>query len=775
MKRKSDNLKSAGKNTGESEKINYLRKENAFLKNILNAFPYGIYVKDIKSGEYVFRNEKSKKQTLLLKEKMENETGKKIPDKEKAKDVRTREEKITDSGKITEYTDKSVIKDTTGEKWFRTVKIPLQTINKKPDYLIEITEDISEKISFRDKLTENEKEFEFIFRESPAALLIIDLKSRKIKKVNQSFIKLTELKAGSIKNKTPDEIGIKTDSESKSKLSWYIKSGKKINKEKIRIKYRNKEFTGQVSADVFNYKGKPSLLAVFNDLTDIINTADNLKEKENLLQRILNMTPGIIYVYDFVKRKNIFISNNISGILGYTANEFKNKGSALTDNLLHPDDLKKYNREIIPKLRDISGNEILISELRLKIKNKREYKWMLGHLTVLEKNDAGEVQKILGILSDITVFKNAEKELAQSLEKLDFSKQIVNYGLWEYDKESRKLKTSDEINKIFEIRTTRRLINKKEFLKFIPPEERAFIENIRKNVQEGKTAEIKHRIKLPSGTEKYVYSKIMPVLNEAGKTVKISGISCDVTERTVSEIKLRQLADELYKSNKINEKCLSVITDDLRGPFTGLLGFAAVLENEFGVLSRDDIFKYIKIINASLKTVYNLIENLLQWSRIRTNNLLFNPEKIDLQVISELVKNILKPEADSKKITIMNEIKSGYYAYGDSSMVHSVFQNLLSNSIKYSNESDSVVISAEEKGKHYEISVSDTGVGMKPEVLKNLFNIYEPKTTLGTKNERGAGLGLILCKEYISMHGSKLKLNSEEGIGTAFYFKLKKY
>lgn len=775
MRIKSGKLKSAGKNTGESEIIVSLKKENAYLKSILNSFPLGIYVKNVKPGKYVFRNDKFREWDSRKGNELKSKEGKIKSRKGIAAAKKIQDDKVLKSGKPSEITDNIRFKDSAGERWFRTLKIPLQVMSRKPNYLIGITEDITEKIRLKDKLTENTKEFEFIFKESLAVLIIIDTKTKKILRANRFFTKITGLKAGEIKNKTLNELGIKTDSETHGKLNGYLKGGKKINNERVKIKFRNREFTGQISAEEMNFKGKTSLLVIFNDMTGTVNAATELRGKENLLKKISDTVNGIIYIFDTGRRKNIFINNKIKEILGYSKNEFKDIVNPLPVYLIHSADTKKYSREITEKLKSIRGNEMLVSRFRIKIKGSKEYKRMLEHLSVLERNDAGKAQKIMGILYDISRFENTEKELINLQEKLDYAKVLVNFGCWEYDMVNKKLETSEEMNKILEIPARSKIKNKKEFLNLIPPEDRAITESIKKNIQEGRTAEITHRIKLLSGKEKYIYSKIKPIINESGKAVKISGISCDVTGKASSDIKLRHLTDELFKSKKHNGRYVSIITENLRVPLTGLLGIASVLDNEFGVLSRDDIYKYVTKINASLKTVYNLIENMLQWSKISSGRLLFNPEKIDLHDISESVKNDLKPESDSKNITVINEIKPGNFAYGDENMLRLVFQNLLSNSIKFSNESDSIVLSAEEKGNYYEISVSDTGVGMKPEVQKNLFNIYEPYTTLGTKNEKGAGLGLILCKEFIKMHNSTLGVNSEEGIGTAFNFKIKKF
>ncbi|MCX7832634.1 MAG: HAMP domain-containing histidine kinase [Ignavibacteria bacterium] len=240
------------------------------------------------------------------------------------------------------------------------------------------------------------------------------------------------------------------------------------------------------------------------------------------------------------------------------------------------------------------------------------------------------------------------------------------------------------------------------------------------------------------------------------------------------EKKLKEYTDELKELNRSKDKYFSILAHDLRGPFTALLGFSNLLKEDFDYLSREEIKHYISLINSSSKNIYGLIENLLQWSRLQTGRLEYQPANTNLNLLVEEVVLLYKSQANSKYIDIIEDIPTNTYVYADENMLRSVLQNLVSNSIKFSDEGGKVIISAEENNNKYKITVSDTGIGIHPEVIDKLFKIDFHYTTPGTRDERGSGLGLILCKEFIEKHGSHIEVKSEQKIGTTISFDLKK-
>jgi len=230
--------------------------------------------------------------------------------------------------------------------------------------------------------------------------------------------------------------------------------------------------------------------------------------------------------------------------------------------------------------------------------------------------------------------------------------------------------------------------------------------------------------------------------------------------------------DELRELNASKDKFFSIVAHDLKSPFQGLLGFSNLLCNDLDSLSREQIKHYADNIRISTRNVYELIENLLDWSRIQVGRFEFAPDEFTLNTEAQKVVTLLHGNASKKGITISNTIPQDIIVKADHKMLHCIFQNLLSNAIKFTNANGQIVLSAESSGKMINIKIADDGVGIKKEDIVKIFKIDTQFTTTGTAQEKGTGLGLLLCKEMVEKHGGSIDVESEPGKGSVFYFTL---
>lgn len=235
---------------------------------------------------------------------------------------------------------------------------------------------------------------------------------------------------------------------------------------------------------------------------------------------------------------------------------------------------------------------------------------------------------------------------------------------------------------------------------------------------------------------------------------------------------LEENREELREINSQKDVFFSIIAHDLKSPFTSLLGFTQYLTQEFDSLSKDEIREFTLNIDKSARHVFNLLENLLQWSRIKTGRMEFAPVKLEVHDIASEVINLYQPNAMRKKIKISNRVPLKLVAFADNYMINTVFRNLIANAIKFTNPKGSITISAENKNSHIEIKINDTGIGIAKEDIEKLFKIDEHYTTTGTENEKGTGLGLILCKEFIEKNEGTIRVESKLNTGTSFIFTL---
>lgn len=255
-------------------------------------------------------------------------------------------------------------------------------------------------------------------------------------------------------------------------------------------------------------------------------------------------------------------------------------------------------------------------------------------------------------------------------------------------------------------------------------------------------------------------------------------VSHDNTERSLAVRKLKESETELKKSNALKDKFFSIIAHDLKSPISSFHLLTNSLHVDYESFTDDEKKEYVGLMKDSSKNLISLIENLLQWSRSQRGEIQFDPIEANLYYICENVKSTLLLSAGTKGIEIKNNLDNNIEVTADVNMLTTIIRNLVSNSIKFTNQGGSISVEAHEvenkDNSFIQICISDTGVGMDKELLKILFKLTSSVSLPGTNNEKGTGLGLILCKEFVEKHGGTIWAESKEGKGSQFYFTLPK-
>lgn len=252
-----------------------------------------------------------------------------------------------------------------------------------------------------------------------------------------------------------------------------------------------------------------------------------------------------------------------------------------------------------------------------------------------------------------------------------------------------------------------------------------------------------------------------------------------VKERTAEleaqKIELKQKNAQLHELNASKDKLFSIISHDLRSPFQALLGYSQLIEETIETASKDEIVSDIKRLQKTIEQLYALLENLLTWSTIQRGIIKYHLEEVELDKVVESNLELFTPKAEQKQITLKNSITKGIIVYADSNMVNTILRNLISNALKFTPAGGIVEILTQSYHEtDIEITVSDSGIGIKPEDISKLFRIDVQYTNTGTDGEQGTGLGLNLCKDLVEKNGGTIWLESEVGKGTNFKFTLPK-
>lgn len=260
--------------------------------------------------------------------------------------------------------------------------------------------------------------------------------------------------------------------------------------------------------------------------------------------------------------------------------------------------------------------------------------------------------------------------------------------------------------------------------------------------------------------------------NRKGEEQFIEGSIYDITNRKEAEEKIKRYNRELEKLNNNKDKFFSIVAHDLMTPFTALLGYSEILTREYKELDRDTIGKFASDINTVASKAHGLLENLLNWTRIQTDRVVFNPVEFNLHPIVEDIFHFNSENAKVKDITLVNNVMLTEMVYADVNMLSTVLRNLISNAIKFTGENGRISVATRVNDGVMEISVIDNGMGMSTIDLKNLFDERFQYSGTGTHNEKGTGLGLLLCKEFVEKHGGTIKAESRLGEGTRIFFTL---
>jgi len=251
-------------------------------------------------------------------------------------------------------------------------------------------------------------------------------------------------------------------------------------------------------------------------------------------------------------------------------------------------------------------------------------------------------------------------------------------------------------------------------------------------------------------------------------------IFVDITESRRNEETLKENEAHLRELVATKDKFFSIIAHDLKSPFNSILGLSNLLVAQIQEKNLEGIEEYARIIQKSSTTVFNLLMNLLEWARSQTGRMEFSREYIELGALINEVIELSNESAHQKSIKIIKELPRNLLVFADKAMINTILRNLISNAIKFTYPGGQIIVSAEKKLDELKISISDNGIGIKKEAIGKLFRIDENNIRMGTQNEIGTGLGLILCKEFIEKHRGKIWVESEIGKGSKFSFTIPK-
>ncbi|MDA3953025.1 MAG: HAMP domain-containing sensor histidine kinase [Bacteroidales bacterium] len=254
------------------------------------------------------------------------------------------------------------------------------------------------------------------------------------------------------------------------------------------------------------------------------------------------------------------------------------------------------------------------------------------------------------------------------------------------------------------------------------------------------------------------------------RTIRELEANSVLIEKQTTELEIKN--KDLKNINITKDKFLSILAHDLKNPFSTIVGFANLLDSKINELSDDKKREYIKTIRITSEKTYNLLNNLLEWTRSQSGVIEYKPEKFEIETLLKKNIELFQEIGKNKDISISNSMQKNCSVFADKNMLDVVIRNLISNAIKFVYPGGEIQANCFTSENNIVVEISDTGIGIDEDDLKNLFKIDETKSTSGTSNETGSGLGLLLCKDFIMKCEGEIWVNSELGKGSVFSFSI---
>lgn len=280
--------------------------------------------------------------------------------------------------------------------------------------------------------------------------------------------------------------------------------------------------------------------------------------------------------------------------------------------------------------------------------------------------------------------------------------------------------------------------------------------------------EHEYKIRHADGSIRWIWERGYVRFNESFQQRMLEGFITDITDRKIAESVVFNNEEMLREINAQKDKFFSIIAHDLRSPFTAIVGFSELLARRVEKKDYEGIEEYVELILKSSKKTLDLLMNLLEWARSQTGKISFNPEYLELHQIIDETMFVMDSTARRKGVRIQQQLPANVPVFADRQMLSTILRNLVSNAIKFTPEGGSVTLKALRTDHYTFLSITDTGIGIAADRINKLFRIDTNTSTLGTADEEGTGLGLILCKEFIEKHEGSIQVESEPGVGSKF-------
>lgn len=600
-------------------------------------------------------------------------------------------------------------------------------------------------------IVNSEKMFRTLLNKSPLPMVIADMDS-KVEMLNESFKSVIGYTTDDFTNVEEWRLLAYPDKGFREKMKrlWEDETEQALQENQsvkpYEAKIRCKDGHDRIFS-IIDTKIGDKYLVVFSDLTDRIKAEE---ERDRFFKVSLDLL-CVAGTDGYFKQMNPAWEN----VLGWSIEELKSKPFF---DFIHPDDIEPTLNEV----KKLSIGEPTIHFTNRYLCKDGSYKWLTW-------NTAPFDDVLYAVATDITELKNTQKEVAELNTRLNFALEGGAIGVWEWILETNETIWDNRMEMMFGLKPNSFDRTFEAFKKLLHPDDVSLTLDAISNALSGKKEyNIIYRVLWRNGEIRYINAKAIVLKDATGKNEKMIGVCLDVTDLKKSEEQLQKTTQELKRSNQELEQFAYIASHDLQEPLRMVSSYTQLLEKRYKNQIDERASKYIHYAVDGAVRMQNLINDLLDYSRIDISN-----EEYKLVNSNHIVENAIKNLGDKikaakAKITYDNlpEI------YANQSQIERLFMNLLGNAIKFhkKNENPIIHISAQKKKGKWQFSVKDNGIGIKNENHEKVFIIF--KRLHGAQEFQGTGIGLAVCKRIVNRHGGEIWFESKENEGTTFFFTL---
>jgi PAS domain S-box-containing protein len=637
------------------------------------------------------------------------------------------------------------------------------------------------------QLRQEQEKFAKAFQSTPHAITITQLSDGRHIEVNDAFCEMTGYAADEIIGRTAVDLNIWVNLSDRKRLFELLSSQGFVRNYEFESRTKSGEIrTALLSSEMIEIGGENCLISVSQDITERKRASEELRKSEERWQLVLKANNDAIWDANLVTGE-VFRSRRWKEMLGYEESEIGNSVDEWKTRI-HPEDLNRVTAAMKQHLDGIT--HFYTAEYRLRCKDG-SYKWIQDRGQAVW-DESGKPVRMLGSQSDINYRKQAEINLAESEQKYRSLVETSQDAIWACDRTGRINFINQAAKQIYGYEPSQML--GRYFSDFLAPEAVAASLEWHQRLLNGESIfQAESTIITKDGKEVNILTNAIAVKDAEGNIIGTTGTASDITTRKQAEIALKQAKEAADKANRAKSEFLANMSHELRTPLNAILGFTQLLSRDPSLGSEQK--EQINIITKSGEHLLNLINSILQMSKIEVGRVSLEPNPFDLHHLIETIEDMLQLQAQKKGLQLIFDQDPNLprYVKTDESKLRQVLLNLLGNAIKFTKEGGVTLRVKSEQSStgvspvgslenvsitNYQLPITnyrlyfeieDTGPGIAEAEMDNLFKPFA-QTETGRRSQEGTGLGLPISRQFIQLMHGDITVNSKVGEGTIFKF-----